>query len=63
MGDEYIFQLTKEEVDELAKKNNIPSDKINYRTVQKYIEAFNFESVYTIWDAILDGLKEGTKLP
>jgi hypothetical protein len=58
-----VFQISNEDIIETANSIGIPREKINWRTVEKYIESYNFEGSYNIWDAIKDGLWEGLKFP
>jgi hypothetical protein len=58
-----IFQISKDEIIESANSIGIPREQINWRTVEKCIEGYNFEGSYNIWDAIKDGLREGLKFP
>ena len=58
-----IFQISSDDVIETAKSIGIPREKINWRSVEKYIENYNFEGTYSVWDAIKDGLREGLNFP
>ena len=53
------FEISREDVVETAKKIGIPRERINWRAVGKYIESYNFEGPYSVWNGIEDGLKEG----
>jgi hypothetical protein len=58
-----VFQISKDDIIETANSIGIPREKINWRTVEKYIEGYSFEGSYNIWDAIKEGLREGIKFP
>jgi hypothetical protein len=58
-----VFEISKDDIIETANSIGIPREQINWRTIEKYIEGYNFEGSYNIWDAIKDGLREGLKFP
>jgi len=59
----YSFELTKEDLLCLAKDENIsiPEEYIDKiaRVVKRFIESYMYDGAYTVWDAILDGIREG----
>jgi hypothetical protein len=58
-----LFQISNDDIIGTADSIGIPREKINWRTVEKYIESYNFEGMYSVWDAIKDGLREGLNFP
>jgi hypothetical protein len=58
-----VFQISSDDIIASAESIGIPREKINWRTVEKYIESYNFEGTYNVWDAIKDGLREGLNIP
>jgi hypothetical protein len=58
-----VFQISSDDIIATAESIGIPREKINWRTVEKYIESYNFEGTYNLWDAIKDGLREGLNFP
>jgi hypothetical protein len=58
-----VFQISNDDIIASAESIGIPREKINWRTVEKYIESYNFEGSYSVWDAIKDGLREGLRFP
>jgi hypothetical protein len=58
-----VFQISNDDIIGTAESIGIPREKINWRTVEKYIESYNFEGAYSVWDAIKDGLREGLNFP
>jgi hypothetical protein len=55
---EYVIGISKEDVKAIAKELNIPEDKIDWHTVEKYLEGYMFDGAYNVWDAIKDALRE-----
>ena len=58
-----VFQISSDDIIGAANSIGIPREEINWRTVEKYIESYNFEGSYSVWDAIKDGLREGLNFP
>jgi hypothetical protein len=58
-----VFQISSDDIIGTAGSIGIPREKINWRTVEKYIESYDFEGSYSVWDAIKDGLREGLNFP
>jgi hypothetical protein len=56
-----VFEISKEDVVGIAKKIGIHEDSIDWRAVEKYVENYNFEGTFNVWNAIEDALKEGQK--
>ncbi len=58
-----VFEISNDDIIGTASSIGIPREKINWRTVEKYIESYNFEGSYGVWEAIKDGLREGLNFP
>jgi len=52
LSEEYVIEISKEDVKAIAAEFNIPEDKIDWHTVKKFLESYMFEGAYNVWDAI-----------